>query len=163
MGIEVALGLMAVSTVAGIQQNHQAAKEQKKAREGQEGMQRGQQIEERRRAIREERIRRARILQQGENTGSDGSSGEYGALSSMATQLSSGIGYSEGRADQASQISKNLQNAADYSANAQNIGLVGGIASKFAGAVGSVPTPGDTSIFATPSPLGTKYPNRIGM
>lgn len=55
-----------------------------------------QQMQERRRQIREERVRRARLLQASENTGTQGSSGEFDALGNLSTAFSVAVGESAG-------------------------------------------------------------------
>ena len=125
----IAVGALAVGGVAAYQgyearkeqaaYNKQAAQEQKKARSEEKALNYQAQAAERRAQIREERVRRARILQAAENSGSSGSSGEIGALGGMATQLAANIGMNLGRAQGGDMISGYLQNAADFSNSAQ--------------------------------------------
>ena len=75
---------------------------------------------ERRSQIREERVRRARIMQSSENTGVDSSSGEAGALGSLATGLGSNIGSNLGRIASANRVSEYNQNIATFQGDAQN-------------------------------------------
>lgn len=100
--------------------------------------------QERRQQIREERVRRARILQAGENTGTGGSSGEFGALGGLATALSSNIGSNLGSLQRANNISifgqqqasaiSNMQGAQDlYSLGGSIFGAAGGFSSIGAG------------------------------
>lgn len=74
---------------------------------------------ERRQQIREERIRRATILQSSENSDVQGSSGESGALGSLSTQLGSNIGFNLGQMQSANNISIFQQKAADWQAIGQ--------------------------------------------
>jgi hypothetical protein len=69
---------------------------------------------ERRAQLREERVRRARILQSAENTGVDASSGEFGAIGSLSTNLASNIGDNLGRLGSAQRTSEYAQNAANF-------------------------------------------------
>jgi hypothetical protein len=73
---------------------------------------------ERRAQIREERVRRARILQSAENTGVSGSSGEFGAMGSLSTTLSSNIGSNLGKLNSAQRSSEYAQNAANFQGDA---------------------------------------------
>ena len=68
---------------------------------------------ERRRQIREERVRRARILQSSENTGVEGSSGEAGALGNLTTAFSGAVGESVGKKASGERMSGYLQDQAD--------------------------------------------------
>ncbi len=64
---------------------------------------------ERRRQIREERVRRARILQSSENTGVEGSSGEAGAIGSLETTFATAVGENVGKIASADRTSGYLQ------------------------------------------------------
>lgn len=102
--------------------NRQSALENKKARNEERAQNYQQMAAERRSQVREERVRRARILQGAENSGSSGSSGEAGAIGGMATQLQANIGMNLGRAQSGNLISGYLQNAADFNTSAQQSG-----------------------------------------
>lgn len=115
-----------VSAYSGIQSRKEAAAnysaqadEQRKAQSEQSALNFQQQAQERRNQVREERVRRAKILQASENGGTAGSSGEYGAIDSLATQLSSNLGINAGRAQAGANIGGYLQNAADFGLAAQ--------------------------------------------
>lgn len=148
MGLEAATlaaitaGTTVVTTAYSISQNQKAKAEQKK----QQGIQRAsnlaQQQEERRRQIREERIKRARVLQSAENTGTAGSSGELGGIGSLATQLSNNIGANLGIIDRANQMSASAQSEASAKVNA-------GISSQLGQMAPGLITLGD-SIFSQP-------------
>ena len=122
MGLEIVAAVAAVvGTVASISSQMDAkasakksAEEQRKSQSEQRAVAARQAAEEKRKQVREERVRRAKILQSSENTGTDGSSGETGALGSLATQLSSNIGSNIGAARSGSLISGFNQNAADF-------------------------------------------------
>lgn len=75
---------------------------------------------ERRQQIREERVRRAKILQAAEGTGTEGSSGELGATGGMATQLGANIGTNLGQLAGTGRINQFSQTAADFGTAAQN-------------------------------------------
>lgn len=113
-----------------------ARREQEKAQAEQRAQNASSSAEERRKQVREERIRRARILQASSNTGTAESSGEIGALGSLSTQLSTNIGLSTMAQQRANNISIFNQNASDslFSAqewqnNARTVSEVAGFAS----------------------------------
>lgn len=97
-----------------------AAKQQEKARAEQKAAQAAQAAAERRQQIREERIKRARLVQSSIGTGVSGSSGEMGAGGSLATQLSSNIGFNLGQERAAAAISGYNQSAADFLSSASS-------------------------------------------
>lgn len=97
-----------------------AADEQTKARQEQQAQNSAQAAAERRAQLREERIRRARILQASANTGVIGSSGEMGAGANLSTQLASNVGFNKGALQSANNISAYNQSAADFMNSAQN-------------------------------------------
>lgn len=117
MGLEAvviaSLALTGASAVMQIQGQQEASREQKKARKEQQAVNAAQAAQERRQQIREERIRRARILQASENTGVTESSGEAGAVGALATQLQGNVGFNLGMQRSASNISDFQQNAQD--------------------------------------------------
>lgn len=103
MGIEAALIVGAVAAVAGVGASLVAGNQQRAAaRHAQDlqnqavGLQRAQQAQEQANAAREQyrqdRVRRARILQSAENTGASYSSGEIGATGSLQTQYATNQG-----------------------------------------------------------------------
>ena len=114
------------SVYEGIQSRKQAASayedqanEQRKAQSEQTALNFQQQAQERRNQVREERVKRAKLLQGSENGGTADSSGEYGAMGSLATALSSNLGINAGRAQAGANIGGYLQNAADFGLAAQ--------------------------------------------
>lgn len=121
-GLEIAFyALVAGATVYSVDQQekgrsaaNKAADRQKEAQQEQKAAQAQQAAQERRQQIREERVRRARILQAGENTGSESSSGEMGALGSLSTQLGANIGFNLGQISSAGRRSDLLQAGADF-------------------------------------------------
>lgn len=94
--------------------------EQKKIRDEQKAGQAAQAAAERRQQLREERIKRARLIQSGQNTGTAGSSGVAGASGGLQTQLQSNIGFNLGQLQNASNISQFGQNSADFLSSANN-------------------------------------------
>jgi cell division protein FtsL len=99
--------------------NQNAAAEQRKAQGEQRALKFQEQAQERRNQIREERVRRAKILQASENTGVGDSSGAYGAVDGLSTQLNNNLGINAGRAVAGDRIGGYMQNAADFNLAAQ--------------------------------------------
>lgn len=101
----------------------QSAEEQRKAVSVSQAGQAQQAAMEARQQIREERVRRARVLQSAQNTGTAFSSGEFGALGSLSTGLSANMGANRGALQRGQQISLFQQNAADLNLDAQFAGF----------------------------------------
>jgi hypothetical protein len=149
MGLETATlaaisaGTTAVATAYSIDQNQRARSAQKEAQKVQAASNKAAQMEERRQQIREERVRRARILQAGENSGTSLSSGEAGALGGLSTNLSSNMSANFNKINSSQQLSGFAQDVADASNNAKTAMF----ASSLAGAAVDM----SGSIFKTPS------------
>jgi len=102
--------------------------------------------QERRQQVRDERIRRARVEQASVNTGTEGSSGELGALSSITTQTNSNIGFNLGALNRADNISIFNQEAADtLQAGRDSAGFTQNVGSIFQGVGGAASSFGKTS------------------
>lgn len=97
-----------------------AAEEQRKARSEQAAELSAKAAAERRTQLREERIKRAKIIQASENTGVSESSGELGAVGNLNTQVGSNIGQNIGSLERAGNITALNQNAADFMSSSQN-------------------------------------------
>lgn len=76
--------------------------------------------QERRQQIREERIKRAQIMNQAALTGTSNSSGEAGAIGGMASQLGSNLGMNQGSILRGQRISGFMQNQSDFMTAAQS-------------------------------------------
>lgn len=92
MGLELILGAasLAVGVISGASASaaqKQSATAQKQANAIQMAQTRVTALEERRKLLREERIRRALLAQGSINAGTGGSSGEFGAVSAMGTNV----------------------------------------------------------------------------
>lgn len=135
----IALVGLAVSGVGMIAQNIQAnksyrlqqeaAQEQQKAGAQQSAQNAQSAALERRQQVREERVRRAQILNQAELTGTSGGSGEAGAIGGMSQQLGSNMGVNQSSILRGQSISGFLQNSANLQTAAQrsqNIGQMWG-------------------------------------
>lgn len=119
MGIEIILGAAAlavglVSTGVSVNAANKSAAAQKEAQNIQLGQSQVQARENRRQLLREERIRRARILQGSENAGGSGSSGEAGAIGAINTNVSGQIAASAGESKANTGINFQSQKALDY-------------------------------------------------
>lgn len=134
MGIEVLIGVaLAAASVAGgfVQASAQskAAKEaaaaQREANDIQSAAQTVENRQNRRQAIREERIRRARIIQQSETTGVSGSSGQIGATGSLNTNTGNAIGFQSTQERAAYGIGQANQRAVDARTRGQVAGIWG--------------------------------------
>lgn len=74
----------------------------------------GKAAQEQRQQIREERVRRARVMQSAENTGTTDSSGELGALGVLSTNLSTNLGFNAGEIARGARVSGLAQDAANF-------------------------------------------------
>lgn len=123
----VGLGLGAIGTYASIQQSREARRQAQEAAKRQEQI-RGEQAAgnareasiANRQRIREERVKRAQILAASENSGTDFSSVEMGALGGMATQFGSASGASQGMYMQGQRIGMLQQQYSDLMTDSQN-------------------------------------------
>lgn len=152
MGVEVAiiagaLAASAVSTYKSVKAQRNAAKEQKEANKIQNAAQRNADAVNRRQKLREERVRRSRIIQQAENTGVSGSSGEIGAIGVLANNMGQINANVNASASASNAISARTQKAADYVSDANTWNAVSGLATNVAGiAMASyTPTPKPTT------------------
>lgn len=133
MGLEiatvVAIGSLVVGTASYINQQQQAEEaksaasraqqEQSKISSEQRAQNAAQQAAERRAQIREERVRRGRIMQSAQGTGVMGSSAEAGALGTLGTNLNVNMGANAGKAAAGDRISAYAQNAATFMGQSQ--------------------------------------------
>lgn len=100
--------------------SNKAADEQRKIQGEQKAQNAAQAAAERRKQVREERVRRARILQSSTDTGVAGGSGEFGALGALGTNLATGIGSNLGAIAAGERTSGYAQNAADFMGQANS-------------------------------------------
>jgi hypothetical protein len=84
---------------------------QQQSRAEESAMNMAQAASERRQQLREERVRRGKLIQSGVNTGVSGSSGEAGALGGLSTTLGSNLGFNLGARQAADNISNLNQEA----------------------------------------------------
>jgi len=131
MGLETlalgSLGLSLGSTVASVLSGKEAAEEEQKAREQQAAGEKIQLAESRRQQIRQERVRRSQILQRAENLGVGKSSGETGAVGSLATQTAGALGFQFGQGKVAEAVTRSLSKASEASTDASTFAAVAGL------------------------------------
>lgn len=147
MGIEVLVGvaLAAASAVTGLATANaqaDAAKEAAEARkESQEIQTATGQIENRenrRQAVRDERIRRAKILQGAETSGVGSSSGAIGAASGLNTSLGNAVAFQRTGERAAQGIGQANQRAIDADTRGQIAGARGAFFQSIIGGFGSI-------------------------
>lgn len=126
--VTAALIISGVSATAGIAQGQVAAKKQERAGELQQNTQMGQDRQARQQSAREQRIRRARILQAGENTGTSGSSQESGTLSGQQTIFAQAQGNQTSQQLSNIAIGNQMQSAADAASKANTFQAISGLA-----------------------------------
>ena len=102
-----------------------------------------------RKKIREERLRRAKIVQQSINTGVSGSSGELGAVSALGTNVGDVVGASRGASVAADRVSALNQKAADHTFKANQIGHTVGLFNAGIGTFGKIVGSGNSNLFST--------------
>ncbi len=144
-----AVAISAAAAANSAEQQRIASNEQKKSQREQQAINASKAAQERRQQIREERIRRAQIIQASENTGTTASSGQIGAVGSAATQFSGNVGFNLGMQRSADLISNFQQNAQDALDNATMVNQYASIASSALGAYGNMAAPKPTTQPAT--------------
>lgn len=150
-----AVAVAAGSAYAAHQQQAAAADDQKDAAKVASNESKAQAAAQRRQQIREERVKRASIIQSAQNSGVSASSGSLGAQSVLDTQ--SGITMSNISRSTASSdaIGDFQQSAADHLQSANNYQQIGSVASSIFGV--AAPYAGN-SLFGTktkPADVGT--------
>lgn len=146
--------LTGASAVASNRQQSKAADEQKKVRRQQQASLAEQAAMERRQQIREERIKRARVMQAAELTGTTGSSGALGAGGALSTQFASNVGFNQSQLAGAQAISQYQQNAANAASRANDFNALGSVAgSIFNMTAPSLFQPSGTSTQQSPAPV----------
>jgi hypothetical protein len=137
----MAVGLGVASLIVGLGGAIKADHEQKKAERAQskarkeQSAQRGRETEtSKRQALREERVRRAQLLQAGENTGTSGSSSETGSISNLAANVGANLAFQTGALASADLVTSFSQEAAGHQRSASRAQTVGGIGQQIFGA-----------------------------
>ena len=143
----VAMVIGAVAAVGGTALSYNA---QRKAANAQERQQKLNTQRSQRQAIREAQIRRAQAMSAASQLGGLGGSAVQGGVSSLGSQLGSGLGFSTQMSDLSSQISK-------YSSRAETFGAIGQLGMTVFKGMGGFDTlnKGPTK----PPSQGSVYPN----
>lgn len=124
----VSAGVGIVGNIAAANSSASAAAAQKNANAVTNAQAQVNQINSRRQAVREDRIRRAKILQASTNTGTNNSSGALGAVGDLTTNLADSNASSLGITNSNNAINSYNQQAQDFQSQAQFIsGITGGI------------------------------------
>lgn len=132
MGEPVTTALLIGATVVQVGMQHVAAKKQERAGEIQQNAQVGEDRTTRQEAARANRIRRARILQAGENTGTGGSSQESGAIGGMETIFAQAQGNQKGQQLNNIAIGNQMQGAADAQSAANTFAAISSLTMQYA-------------------------------
>lgn len=124
MGLEIVAGIasLAVGVISGASASSaykKSAAAQKEANAIETAQTKINAADERRRLLREERIRRARLMQGAQNTGTSGSSGELGAMSAITTNVDSIMSAQLGETKAIEGMNKWRQVATDYEQKAR--------------------------------------------
>tara|TARA_Y100001973_G_scaffold106665_1_gene186296 strand:+ start:17081 stop:17608 length:528 start_codon:yes stop_codon:yes gene_type:complete len=168
VGTIIAAASLATTAAAGYMQ-YQAASDAADARE-EAGKISGaqQQIQQRRgtrQAIREERIRRARIMQAAESTGVGGSSGQFGSTAALSTLTGTNVANQRGQAAAARGIGAANQRAADAQSTGQMWGAIGQVSGSVFSAAGGFGEQGVGSLWpkgnGSGSPIQGGFQNEI--
>lgn len=143
MGVELVLGGLSLITgiIGGVAQAgaiNDAAAAQKKANSVQAAQTEINSLEDQRQRIREDRIRRANIIAASTNQGSNGSSGEAGALSSLDTNLASIISNSRFNSTANDAVNKYSQESVDASNRSNLIKSIQGTVENSINTVGTI-------------------------
>lgn len=143
MAVGVAIASLIVTAVSVVKQQEAASdarKAQKKSRNEQRANNAEVAAREKRQQIREERIRRAQIMQASENAGVSASSGEMGATSNLSSQLASNLGFNAGAQQRANNMSIFAQQGANAQGKADRWAGIGSIAQSTFSASGGFDT-----------------------
>jgi hypothetical protein len=142
MAVGAAIAAVVVTAASAYQQNRQAkaaAKDRKEAAQVSQAEQAAQQNQSRRAQIREERVRRAQVLQSSQNTGVSQSSGELGATSALGTLIGGNLAGMQRQQNSAGAIGGLTQSAADADMKGATWGAIGQVSgSIFGAAIGQI-------------------------
>lgn len=139
----IAIAAVVVSTAMSYksyQEQQAAAKQEKKARRVATAVEEARNIAQRRKLAREESIRRAMIRSQSVASGTTGSSGEFGSLSAISTNVGTRVSEFKGESLGNTAIQNYVDRAASYRANAQRWELLANVS----GNVAAVAMPKET-------------------
>lgn len=147
----------AVSTYSAVQQNRAqkaAAREQKNAADISTAQQQNQEMQARREQVRRQRITAAQIQQGASNQGASASSGEFGSLSALSTNVGANLANMAAQSKAAAGIGAANQAAV----NAQSQGATWGSYGQIAGSVGSLAGAAGATFNSAPSSTNQPAP-----
>lgn len=153
----VAVSALAVAAGAAYKQSQaakSAAKDRKEAGRVAQAEQAAQANQSRRAQVREERVRRATVLQSAQNTGVSQSSGEIGATSALGSLIGGNLAAGSRQARSASGIGSLSQSAANADQSGAQWGAIGNFAGSVFGAASSMGGGGEAPINP---PVGQNY------
>lgn len=133
-----AVAVAAGSAYMSAQAQKDAAKERKEAGKVSSAEQAAQRNQNRRQSIREERVRRAQVMQSAQNTGVSESSGELGATSALGTLISSNVATQSRQQNASNGIAEASQNAANSDLSSMQWSGIGSIAGSVFGAAANM-------------------------
>lgn len=154
MGIlEVAIGVSAITGVAGLKASSDARSEQRKAQRAQAKIQERQTQRQRIQSLREARVKQGQLGVQATNSGTQDTSAVQGASASLQQNLGSNLSFVE----QVQGLQRNVQyrqeQASKYAGQAQAFSAVSGLAlqgaSMAGGSANTAPTDGSISVYQT--------------
>lgn len=140
-GAIAAVAAVVISGASAYESSRQAksaAKKEKEAGKVAAAEQAAQQTAQTRAQIREERVRRAQILQSSENTGVTGSSGALGSTGALQTTVGANLASASRQTNAANAITGLQQKAADFRSQAAQTQAIGSFASSAVSAGGSI-------------------------
>lgn len=126
-----------------------AAKDREEAEDVAKAEAAAQRNEQVRQQVREERIRRATIMQSAQNTGVGGSSGELGSLGALQTSIGANIGSMARQQASANAVGNLMQSAADKEAAGARGAAIGSFASSVFSAGSGIYTQNEAQQTAT--------------
>lgn len=158
MAVGAAIAAVVVAAASAYQQSRAskaAAKDRKEAQQVSQAEQAAQQNQNRRAQVREERVRRAQVLQSSQNTGVSQSSGELGATSALGTLIGGNLASMQRQQNSSAAIGGLSQSAADSDLVGAQWGAVGSIATSIFGvAANSIQTKSSPDVNP---PVGDNY------
>lgn len=127
----VAIGVAAAGAAASNNQSRKSQAHQDNAEEAKVAAQQSADAEMRRQRYREERVKRAQIIQFAQGSGVSQSSGVEGATSSLATQVGSSVAFQTGQQEASKIIGSEMKQASDYNTRANTYGQVSNLATSY--------------------------------
>lgn len=159
MAVGAAIAAVVVTAASAYQQSKQAsaaAKDRKEASRVAQAEQAAQQNQNRRQQVREERVRRAAIVQSAQNTGVSQSSGELGATSALGSLIGGNLAGMQRTQNTSAAIGNLSQSAVDAEQKGAVWGAVGQVSgSIFGAAVGNIGSSGSPNV--NPPVAGQNY------